>query len=105
MMSSTGTQRHWTQAHITAIGDLYNQFPGYSILITADHGMSDKTNLVDPGKILQEHGIESRPVPLIKDRYVVHHSNLGGGFFIYISENNLHKAVKILNQVINCLHT
>ena len=83
----------------SAIGGLYNQFPEYSILITADHGMSDKTNLIDPGKILQEHGIESRPVPLIKDRYVVHHSNLGGGFFIYISEKNLHRAVKILNQV------
>ena len=83
----------------SAIGDLYNQCPDSSILITADHGMSDKTNLIDPEKILLENGIDSHAVPLIKDRYVVHHSNLGGGFFIYVSETNKYDAIKILNQV------
>jgi len=52
---------------------------------------------VDPGAALARRGIASTPVPIIKDRYVVHHSNLGGCMFIYLdSPGDLNEAVKVL---------
>ena len=61
-----------------AIGELAEAHPRATVLITADHGMSTKSKIVDLGRVLARHGIEAHLAPIIKDRYVVHHSNLGG---------------------------
>jgi phosphonoacetate hydrolase len=94
-----------SQQHITilddAIGDLVDKHPDVTLLITADHGMSRKTRLVDLSQILAEGGITGEQVPIIKDRYVVHHANLGGCTFIYLAQDDLPRldeAVAVLRE-------
>ena len=82
-----------SQQHITildnAIGHLLEEHPDVTLLMTADHGMSRKTRLVDLSQVLAQNGIAGEQVPIIKDRYVVHHSNLGGCTFIYLAQDHL----------------
>ena len=61
-----------------AIGRLISDHPDATVLLSADHGMNAKSRMVDLKAALAAQGIESNPVPIIKDRYVVHHSNLAG---------------------------
>ena len=94
-----------SQRHMTildgAIGELVEAHPDVTLLLTADHGMSAKTRMVDLGAALMGHGIASTPVPIIKDRYVVHHSNLGGCMFVYLDSpgpDTLDEALKVLRE-------
>lgn len=77
-----------SQRHITvlddAIGDLAADNPDAAIFVTADHGMSAKTRMTDLADALAQRGIGAEAVPIIKDRYTVHHNNLGGCMFIYM---------------------
>jgi phosphonoacetate hydrolase len=82
-----------------AVGDIMRKYSNATIIISADHGMSDKTNLVDLGKILTNNGIQNYAFPIIKDRYVAHHSNLGGGYIIYLDEVIASQAIALLNKV------
>ena len=60
---------------------------GARMLVTADHGMSDKSRMLHlPGE-LARYGINARAVPVIKDRYVVHHSNLGGSIYVHLDNS------------------
>lgn len=79
-----------SSAHLTllddAIGKLVESLPDVQILITADHGMSAKSKMLHlPGE-LEKHGIPARAVPIIKDLYTVHHSNLGGCIYLYLED-------------------
>ena len=92
-----------SQQHITildnAIGELLDAHPDVTVLITADHGMSRKTKLIDLSEVLKDRGIDGEQVPIIKDRYVLHHSNLGGCMFLYLSPEHagrLDEAVDVL---------
>ena len=94
-----------SQQHMTilddAIGDLVTAHPDITLMITADHGMSRKTRMIDVEDLLGNHGIRATQVPIIKDRYVVHHANLGGCMFIYLDPDHLGKAdeaIKILRD-------
>ncbi|MCW3978382.1 MAG: alkaline phosphatase family protein, partial [Candidatus Bathyarchaeota archaeon] len=51
---------------------------------------------MDPARLLQEHGISSKMVASIKDEHVVHHQNLGGSAYLYVSEAE--KALAILRE-------
>lgn len=77
-----------SQRHISvlddAIGDLAADNPDAAIFVTADHGMSAKTRMTDLADALAKRGIGAEAVPIIKDRYTVHHNNLGGCMFIYM---------------------
>jgi len=77
-----------SQEHVTildrAVAQMLEEHPGIELLITADHGMSSKTHMIDLEAILERHGVRSQAVPVIKDRYVVHHSNLGGCAYVYL---------------------
>ncbi len=68
------------------IGELLNVLPDSEIVVTADHGMNPKTRALDLNRIFQERGIGARAVPIIKDRYVVHHRNLGGAAYVYVDD-------------------
>ena len=83
----------------SAIGALARKYSNSTIIISADHGMSAKTKLVDLAKTLSDKGIKNHSVPIIKDRYVAHHSNLGGAYIIYLEETNVEKAIDLLNAV------
>ena len=77
-----------SQRHVSilddAIGDLMDANPDATLLLTADHGMSAKTRMVDLADELARRGVRAEAVPIIKDKYVVHHNNLGGCMFIYM---------------------
>ena len=81
-----------------AIGELVQAHPAATLLLTADHGMNSKSRLVDLKDELARRGIESRPEPVIKDRYVVHHQNLGGCMFVYLDTRDVAEAVKVLRE-------
>ena len=94
-----------SQQHITilddAIGELVDAHPDVTLLLTADHGMSPKTRMIDLADVLKRRGIWADAVPIIKDRYVVHHNNLGGCMFMYIDPGQtgrVAEAVDILSQ-------
>ena len=82
----------------SAVGSILDKFPDATIMMSGDHGMSRKTNLIDLGKILTENGIDNFAVPIIKDKYVVHHANLGGAYFIYLDESLVSKSIELLNK-------
>ena len=72
------------------------------ILITADHGTSAKERMLSLPEFLMRYGILARAVPIIKDRYTVHHSNLGGCIYLYLHDRDRHTlaaAVDLLRQV------
>ena len=79
-----------------AIGRLIEAQPDATILLSADHGMSTKTRMLDVKAILARHGIPALVVPIIKDRYVVHHSNLGGCAYVYLDAKHTADAIGIL---------
>ena len=62
--------------------------------------MSAKTTAIDIGFLLASNGIEAEVVPIIRDRYVVHHQNLGGAGYVYLEhENTIEDAFSILGEV------
>ncbi|MCE2500451.1 MAG: alkaline phosphatase family protein [Dehalococcoidia bacterium] len=69
-----------------ALGRLAADIPDVQLLITADHGMSDKRRMLHLPAILAGHGIGAQAVPIIKDLYVVHHSNLGGCIYVHLDD-------------------
>ena len=94
-----------SQRHLTilddAIGDFAADNPDAAIFVTADHGMSAKTRMTDLDDILARRGIGAEATPIIKDRYTVHHNNLGGCMFIYMDagqEGRTDEAAEALRQ-------
>ena len=82
-----------------AVGLLMESLPDAEILITADHGMSSKSRMIHLPAELDRHGIQARAVPIIKDLYTVHHSNLGGCIYLYLAERDRERALDILNKL------
>ena len=90
-----------SQRHLTIldqiIGDIVDDHPEREIYITADHGMLDKTTALDPGRLLTENGIPASAIPIIKDRYVAHHGNLGGAAYVFLKDStDISEAVQQL---------
>ena len=81
-----------------AIGRLISDHPDASVLLSADHGMNAKSRMVDLKAVLAAQGIESNPVPIIKDRYTVHHSNLGGCMFVHLDPERADDAIAVLRD-------
>jgi phosphonoacetate hydrolase len=79
------------------IGEIIDDEPEREIYITADHGMLEKTTALDPGRVLTEHSIPASSIPIIKDRYVAHHSNLGGAAYIFLEDQaDTSQAIQLL---------
>ena len=96
-----------SQQHITilddAIGDLVEAHPDVTLFLTADHGMSPKSRMVVLEDVFSIHGIAAQAVPIIKDRYVVHHNNLGGCMFIYMDPghaDHVDEAAGVLGETV-----
>ncbi len=92
-----------SQKHMTilddAIGELLEAHPDVTLLLTADHGMSAKKRMVDLKSALARYGIKSNPIPIIKDRYTVHHSNLGGCIYVYLDDpGQASEAIKVIRE-------
>ena len=82
------------------LGEVLDENPDLEVYVTADHGMSAKTRGIDVEKVLARRGIACRAVPIIKDRYVAHHQNLGGASYVYLDEaGQLAEAIGSLREV------
>jgi phosphonoacetate hydrolase len=68
------------------IGHIADEQPEREIYVTADHGMSAKHRAINLSIKLTKAGIQAVFVPVIKDKYVVHHDNLGGVGYIYLQD-------------------
>lgn len=91
-------------AHLNTLDDLLGQIlndhSDLEVYLTADHGMSPKRTAIDIGLLLASNGIEAEVVPIIRDRYVVHHQNLGGAGYVYLErEGALEDAFALLGGV------
>ena len=110
-MHTYGPQHPESARHVAlldeGLGAVLEQSPESRMLVTADHGMSDKSRMLHlPGE-LARYGIKARAVPVIKDRYVVHHSNLGGSIYVHLDNsadmNAALDALRNLDGVENAL--
>ncbi len=82
------------------LGAVLGQSPGARMLVTADHGMSAKTRMLHLPAELARYGIGARAIPVIKDRYVVHHSNLGGSIYVHLDNSaDVDAALDVLRNL------
>jgi len=89
------------QALDSILGEIIDDNTDREVYLTADHGMSAKSRGVDLEKALRSEGIEARAIPIIKDRYVAHHQNLGGASYIYLQDESLgEEALGILQSCV-----
>lgn len=93
-------QARWNIREIDRlIGDIVNASADLEVVVTADHGMNAKSRGLDPEAILAARGIAARVIPIIKDRHVVHHRNLGGAAYVYLNDPETEeKASAILRE-------
>jgi phosphonoacetate hydrolase len=68
------------------LGRILDEQPERDVYVTADHGMSAKRQAIDLTQKLARAGIDVVFVPVIKDKYVVHHDNLGGVGYLYLKD-------------------
>ena len=81
------------------IGDILNTSSDVEVVVTADHGMGAKTQALDLNLILKEKGITANVIPIVKDRYIVHHRNLGGAAYVYLDDlSNVEEAIATLKD-------
>jgi phosphonoacetate hydrolase len=81
------------------LGDIMNVSPGIEIVVTADHGMNAKVRALDLNHILRDRGIRANAIPIIKDRYVVHHRNMGGAAYVYLEDiASMDEAIALLKD-------
>ena len=82
------------------LGQILNDHASLEVYLTADHSMSPKRTAVDIGRILTANSIEGEAVPIIRDRYIVHHRNLGGACYVYLeNEADSDKTFELLRGV------
>ena len=82
------------------ICNLIEQNMEYEIFITADHGMSEKSNLINLEEKLNKFRIKSKAVPIIKDKHEIHHSNLGGSIYVYLyNSKDVNESKKIIQNL------
>lgn len=101
-MHTYGPEQPESARHLTlldqAIEKLMETLPDVEILLTADHGMSSKSRMIHLPDVLGKHGISAQAVPIIKDLYTVHHSNLGGCIYVYLDDADLGRALEVLRN-------
>jgi phosphonoacetate hydrolase len=92
-------QRH-LQGLDAIIGRIADEQPQRELYITADHGMSAKHRAINLTTKLAKAGIEAVFVPVIKDKYVVHHDNLGGVGYLYLKDpSSIDEAMAALQEI------
>lgn len=101
-MHTYGPEQSESARHLSlldqAIEKLMETLPDVEILLTADHGMSSKSRMIHLPDVLAKHGIRAQAVPIIKDLYTVHHSNLGGCIYVYLDNADLEEALAVLRN-------
>ncbi len=90
----------WNMTRLDSLlGDILNVSSDVEMVVTADHGMGPKTYALDLNRIMNDAGIPGNAIPIIKDRYVVHHQNLGGAAYVYLDDPSfMEEAVSLLKE-------
>ena len=104
MMHTYPPEDERSQRHLRTLDELLGQIAddhqGLELYLTADHGMSAKTDAIDVGRFMRDNGIGGEAVPIIRDRYIVHHNNLGGACYVYLDrESDLERMEEILRAL------
>jgi len=82
------------------LGQILDDNPDREIYLTADHGMSAKSRGIDLQKVLAAEDIGALCIPIIKDRYITHHQNLGGASYVYLENlDEIYDAIEVLGDV------
>ncbi len=82
------------------LGEIVDDHTGLELFLTADHGMNAKTRAIDVARVLATKGVNAEAVPIIKDKHVVHHQNLGGACYVYFANpKEVNKATRVLRAV------
>jgi phosphonoacetate hydrolase len=58
-----------------------------ALVVTADHGMNQKSVCVDLDGLLEQEGHDAEVVRLITDEHTYHHQNLGGAAYVYLDDS------------------
>ena len=92
MMHTYAPGEERSQIHLRTLdemlGQIVNEHPNIELYLTADHGMNAKTDAIDLTKILAAEKLAAKAVPIIKDRHVVHHKNMGGASYVYLDRHD-----------------
>ena len=87
MLAPESEKSQWNMNRLDhLLGDILNISSDIEIVVTADQGMNPKTQALDLNRILKGSRISANTIPIIKDRYVVHHQNLCGAAYIYLDD-------------------
>jgi phosphonoacetate hydrolase len=66
------------------------------IIVTADHGMQAKSRGLDFNRLFAEAGLDSEAVPIIKDKHVIHHNNMGGAIYVWCHDGQIERVRDLL---------
>lgn len=81
------------------LGEIADAHPRLEVSLTADHGMNAKTEAIDLARLLAAKSVECEAVPIIRDKHVVHHQNLGGACYIFLRDpKDEAKATAVLRE-------
>src|SRR5262249_53710220 len=91
-----------SQEHLRELDSLLGEAsaadPDAAFLLSADHGMNDKTRCWDLAKACRSRGLELRyALSAEKDRYVKHHRTFGGTAWVWLkSPGERERATELL---------
>lgn len=77
------TAIEWVTAMDEGLAIVYERAD--EMVITADHGMSQKTLCIDVERYLADLEYDATTIPLIRDTHTYHHQNLGGAAYVYLT--------------------
>lgn len=79
------------------LADIVDDHPKIELHLTADHGMNAKNEALDLALALKAKTIDAEAVPIIRDKHVTHHQNLGGACYVYLKRiADLPKSIETL---------
>ena len=104
MMHTYPPEDERSQAHLRTVDELLGQIlddhGSLEVYLTADHGMSAKSDAIDINRLMRDNAIEGEAVPIIRDRYVQHHANLGGACYVYLqNQGDLERTLDLLRAL------
>jgi phosphonoacetate hydrolase len=86
--------REWVRAMDEGLSELHER--AADIVVTADHGMNQKTLAVDVERLLETNGYSATVIRLIRDKHVYHHQNLGGAAYAYLDGDDTDEVIDML---------
>lgn len=103
MMHAYAPSEEPVQAHLREIdkqlGEMLNDYPGLEIYLTADHGMSEKTEAIDLGRVFAAAGVQADAVPVHKEAGPGANRSLSGSSYVFVRRRaETGKVTEILKQ-------